>query len=194
MITGIFMASGQSLRMGQNKLLLPFQGKPLYRYGLDAITGSQVGTFLVVTSHKEIAEYCTLHQISFVFNHQAAEGQSSSIRLGVQHCTGESDYMFFVADQPLLEPVHIDRLLEVYSRFPGKIIVPKYKNTPGNPTIFPNKFRNELLGLTGDVRGRRIIQTHLDEVKYARMEDGSLFTDIDSPEDYKRLVGNPYSD
>lgn len=184
MITGIFMASGFSQRMGQNKLLLPFRGKPLFQHGLEAACASSLDRCLVVTNQDELMAFCKEQDIPTVFNSLASEGQSASIRLGVGHTPPESSFLFLTADQPFLTAAVIDRVIASAGRHPGKIIVPKYRNTPGSPTIFPHTLREELLGLTGDVRGGRIIQKHGSLVHYTELTDGLPLTDIDTPEDY----------
>lgn len=184
MITGIFMASGRSARMGQNKLLLPFRGKPLFQHGIEAACGSSLDCLLVVTNQETLITFCRKREIPYVYNDLAAEGQSASIRLGVSSAYPDSDYMFLTADQPFLTAAVIDQLILSASCHPGRIIVPKYENTPGSPTIFPHALREELLGLTGDVRGSRIIQTHGSLVHYTKLTDGLPLTDIDTPKDY----------
>lgn len=184
MFTGIFMASGQSIRMGKNKLLLPFHGKPMFQHGLEAAFNSSLDLCAAVTNQKYILSFCKKNSIPYVFNDFAAEGQSASIRLGVGFAPPLSSYMFIPADQPFLTSHGIDFLISEAKKHPGKIIVPKYRNTPGSPTIFPQNLRGELLGLTGDVRGKRIIQTHRNLVHCVEVEDKLLLTDIDTPEDY----------
>lgn len=188
MLTGIFMASSQAKRMGQNKFLLPYKNKPIFQYGLEAVISSRLTNFLVVSCHDEIIRYCKSHNISFIFNDKAEEGQSASIRLGFFGSDITSDYMFFAADQPFLRPADINLLISAYENHPDKIIVPTNKNISVNPTIFPNKFRSKLLGLYGDVRGKQIIREHNKMVHYVEVKNIKLFDDIDTPEDYKNLI------
>lgn len=184
MITGIFMASGSGSRMGQNKLLLPFRDAALFRHGLEAACRSSIDRLTVVSGHEEILSFCAENGICHIFNSNASEGQSASIRLGVSFAEADSSYIFIPADQPFLTAEFIDSLISAGKEYPESIIIPKYRNSPGSPTVFPSHLREELLALTGDVGGKAIIRTHPELVRYREIPDCLLLTDIDTPEDY----------
>ena len=65
-IAFILLAAGYSRRFGQNKLLYPVNGKPMYSYGLDTLkkaagllkVNCQVQ---VVTQYEQILEACISH-------------------------------------------------------------------------------------------------------------------------------------
>ena len=49
----------------------------------------------------------------------------------------------------------------------------------GNPAVFSNRYREELLALEGDVGGRRIIRRHPDDLFLCEVEDGRELVDVD---------------
>ena len=57
MICGVILAGGKSSRMGQNKILLPYEGKPLLFYAFETMS-RHVDRVIVVTGKydKEIRE------------------------------------------------------------------------------------------------------------------------------------------
>lgn len=189
MLTAIIMASGLSRRMhGQNKLLMKYKNRAIFEYTLEAVKNAKVDDMVVVTAFEEIMAYCQSENIRYIYNDNPEVGQSNSIKLGVDHCEKGSDFMFFVADQPLLSTAVIDSIITFYKLNQGCIIVPKYKNTLGNPKIFPNSLREEFLSLTEDVRGSWIVQKHQSMVRTVESSDQYAFFDVDTIVDYKRLI------
>ena len=182
--TGIFMASGFSRRMGQNKLLLPFRQKPLFQHGLAATEKSRLDHLLVVTAYPEIQRYCTRQRIPWIENQSPQEGQSVSIRLGVARTAPSHGFVFIPGDQPFLTPEMLNRLLCLGLQDPEKIIIPQYRGRPGSPVLFPKSFRAELLALTGDVGGKQLIRAHPEACRFLALDSPSPLTDIDSPSDY----------
>ena len=57
-ITAVIMCSGLSRRMGENKLLMPFRGRRLFEYAVDAVREAGFWKTVVVTAYEEIAQYC----------------------------------------------------------------------------------------------------------------------------------------
>lgn len=187
MLTGIFMASGLSQRMGQNKLLMTIGDTPIYEKTINAILQSNIENLIVVTCYDQIIKFCEKKNIPYIKNSTPEVGQSQSIKLGVSHCDKNSDFMFFVADQPFLKPVTINKLIVAYEKEKNAIIIPKNKNTYGNPKIFPKSLRKEFLSLTGDVRGSWITKNHPELLKFIEIPDDLSLEDIDTMEDYIRL-------
>ena len=141
MIHVIYMAAGNSHRFGNNKLLYLYEGKPLYRHGLELLLKlkQEMGeklTVTVVTQYAEILEEvqdiferCGMAGMQAVFCEESRLGASYTIRAGIeavisqdpvsgqpkegQSMIGEKDYlMFMVADQPHLTLDSVRKLVE----------------------------------------------------------------------------------
>jgi molybdenum cofactor cytidylyltransferase len=56
----------------------------------------------------------------------------------------------------------------------------------GNPVLFDRETFTDLLELEGDVGGRAIFHKH--RVEYLPWHDDSLLLDVDTPEQYQRLL------
>jgi molybdenum cofactor cytidylyltransferase len=52
MVSAIVLAAGMSTRMGQNKLLLSFRGKPLIVHAIDTLLASKIDEIVVVLGHE----------------------------------------------------------------------------------------------------------------------------------------------
>ncbi len=111
-ITAVVLAAGQSTRFGaNNKMLAIWNGKPVFRHTLDAITGSDVDEILLVTGHQRQllldalpttlqtdanhAVSTTLYsnesgqeqQLTVLHNAHFAEGLASSLRTAISFLT-----------------------------------------------------------------------------------------------------------
>ena len=140
MIHVIYMAAGNSRRFGSNKLLYLYEGKPLYRHGLELLLKlkQEMGeklTVTVVTQYPEILEEvqdiferCGMTGMHAVFCEESRMGASYTIRAGIeavisqdsasgrpkegQSMIGEKDYLLFmVADQPHLTLDSVRKLI-----------------------------------------------------------------------------------
>ncbi len=186
LITGIILASGFSRRMSREKLLLPFGGGTIVERVIQAAVDSQLDTVLLVFHNKAVAAKAAAYDISCIYNTQAAEGQSASIRVGIDSAdplTGA--YLFMVGDQPYLEAPIINRLINEHHMHPEQIIVPVYAGRRGTPTLFPARFRDKLQDLRGDCGGRRIIDRFPESVRTVPIDAERADLDIDTDSDYE---------
>ncbi len=166
MIHILYLAAGQSRRYGSNKLLELRNGKPLYRYGLDAIRTAMQGrkdcTLTVVTCWQEIADTCAADGIRCIPCPDSHRGISYSIRTGIQSCEPlcPEDYLCFsVADQPGLMPESIVRLLDTALEQPLTACL-SCGEQAGNPTLFSAALAEELCALEGDCGGKAVMRRH----------------------------------
>lgn len=187
LISGIILASGFSRRMPHEKLLLPFGNGTIVERVIQAATGSVLDEVLFVYHNEAVAAKAAAYNIPLIYNKQAGEGQSASIRTGVVSTHPESEaYLFMVGDQPFLEPSVINRIIEEHHERPEQIIVPVYADKRGTPTIFPSLFRDELLALRGDCGGRRIIERFPESVRTVPVDAEGAGFDIDTVTDYEQ--------
>lgn len=185
MITAIVMASGFSKRMGKNKLVMDFKGKPLIENVFDEINKVSFKDVVVVSQFKEIRSISEKYGFKYVLNNNAKIGQSESIKLGIVNSLKSDGYMFFVGDQPLIEYKYINKLIEVFYEDKESIIIPIYNDKIGNPVIFPYNKKNELLSLKNNERGKKVIQ-NTTKTKFVEVSQYMLL-DIDTPDDYNKL-------
>jgi molybdenum cofactor cytidylyltransferase len=95
--------------------------------------------------------------------------------------------MFLVGDQPFLDSVTINTLIDQSTKNPQQIIVPVYNGKRGNPVIFPSLFRDDLLAIEGDIGGRAVMEKMEERVKLVPLENSIAHIDIDTQEDYERI-------
>ena len=220
MIHVIYMAAGNSRRFGSNKLLYLYEGKPLYRHGLELLLKlkQEMGeklTVTVVTQYLEILEEvqdiferCGMAGMQAVFCEESRLGASYTIRAGIeavisqdlvsgqpkegQSMMGEKDYlMFMVADQPHLTLDSVRKLIRTavsreQSAFSGPLaeecsrwetLSLRCGSTPGNPCMFRADLSPELMSLTGDQGGRKVLKRYA--CKYVDILDERELEDVD---------------
>lgn len=171
MICCVLLASGFGRRFGSNKLLYEINGRPMYLHTLEMLQkvsqteiGGQEIRVIVVSQYCEIEERARQMGVQTVHNPDAAEGIAASIRYGVQAAAGAEWIAFFTADQPNLRTDTVSRFLRAAIHSEKTMASVASLGNPGNPTVFHCSWRDELLKLTGDVGGRRIMKCNPDQV------------------------------
>ena len=168
----VLMASGFGRRYGGNKLLDLFHGKPLYRHCLDHVAEAMGReNAIVVTQYEEIMQQTRALGIAAVWNDQAGEGISASIRLGTKSALamGADAVMFFAADMPFLPAVEIRRFARQFSGSGTAFGCMEFgkEHITTNPGAFLLKAEAEkLLQLRGDRGAMRLMKQEPWKVYY----------------------------
>lgn len=184
----IYLAAGNSRRFNSNKLLYPFHGKVLYRHGLDELIKltELINDCQLITVYQNQEDVYEHPKIINIVNPNSKLGISYSIKAGLS-AIKESDkifnIMFVVADQPYLNHATVFNLLNTFNDSNYSLASLKYHNQVGNPTIFKNKYINELMTLTGDDGGRKIINRHQEDCLYYQVDNPLELHDIDKQSD-----------
>ena len=193
-LVAIVPAAGISARMGQNKLLLTFQGKPLIAHAVDTLLASAVDEVVVVLGHEadKVRETLGGKKVRFAENPDYREGLSSSVRAGIGVVAAHaSAIMIYLADQPLLVPEEVNSLIRAFveARKANKsIVVPFFRGRRGNPVILDSAYKEAILDVAGETGCRRVIKRNPDQVFVVEMETDHVVRDVDTIEDYQRLV------
>lgn len=193
MICGIILAAGESKRMGKVKLTLPLGDKQLIEWVLQAVKLAPLDKYFLVVrpEDKEMIKIGESWGAEIVLNPEYRSGMSSSIRKALYQISSEVVEGIFIllGDQPLINPSIIFKMLKAFTPGKREIVVPFYKDKPGNPVLFDNYWKEELMKLSGDVGGRVLIKAHPERIKRVKIPDESIFLDIDREEDYEKIKG-----
>jgi len=193
MISAIVLAAGEAKRMGQAKLLLPWQGKTILEHVLDQLLHSQVDEIILVLGHeaKQMREKIPAQGIKIAINPDYQEGMSASLRQGLMIIDEKAEaFLVVLGDQPGISKEIINQLIQAFHhpRPPKGIILPTYRGIRGHPVLFSSQYRKEVLKLKGDVGGRQILKDHPEEILELEMNTDAVLYDIDTPEDYKEYL------
>ncbi len=189
MIVGIILAAGESKRMGTPKQLLPWGETTVLQRIIDAAAASRLErVILVLGAHIEaITDRITVPaKFLCVTNEAYREGMASSLKCGIRNAPAEANgFMLILGDQPLLEKTLIDRLIEAHHSA-GGITIPVCDGRRGHPVIFGARYRAELLAI-GDQGAREVVRRHHDEIAEVPVNSLHILTDMDTPEDYRKI-------
>ena len=211
----VYLAAGNSRRFGKNKLLVEWNGRPLYEYGLntlkEAVKDRTDSEILLVSQYPNILQ--AHPEVVCVYSPKSTEGLSWSIRAGIECVLGreqkreqqqecrrlpdwqEGDHwlLFLTADQPLVEKETIQNLLlqadnaERLTSGKTRIIRARYAGKEGSPVLFHASLIPELQQLSGDEGGRSVIRAHREEMAFVDVADERQMADVDTVEDLEKL-------
>jgi molybdenum cofactor cytidylyltransferase len=193
-ISGIVLAAGASIRMGRQKLLLPMpDGRALVRVAVEQVLQAGLDDVVVVLGREADAVAAALGglPVRTVLNPRYAEGQSTSLRVGLDALrSGTAAVVVALGDQPLPDPGVVRRLVTGFRETGRSIAVPVYLDGRGNPVLFGATVFGELREVTGDQGGRGVVAR--DPARVAEVPvDAPMPADVDTPEDYDALRRAP---
>lgn len=207
----IILAAGSSSRMGggRHKLLLPLATRPVLAHVIDAALASRARPVVVVLGHQagqvraEVAAYLARPGIIVIENPAYLQGMSTSMRVGLATLLGGTSQgvgqqegaqsvvdsaLIMLGDQPLITAPVIDALISAWRTSGKRIVAALYGGKRGNPTLFAASFFGELMEVTGDEGGRRVLERHREEVEFVELGDTAAGFDVDTWEAYQEVV------
>lgn len=188
--SAILLAAGLSRRMGrQDKLLLEYKGKPLLWHAVQLLASLPCREKILVTSPQRLESIALPCGVKAVINHTPQDGQSKSLRLGLEAATGDR-YLFLNADQPRLRLSALAPMFELAAQHTEKIIYPVVDGNPCTPVLFPARFRAALFSQTNDTGGRAVRAANPEACLTFDAENPQNFMDVDSLEDYRVLCAS----
>ncbi len=199
MVPAIILAAGASSRMGRPKaLLLDESGRPFVaRLARTLLDGGAADIIVVVAPSTETAIGEALAGASvtarLVLNPDPSRGQLSSILTGlaVADCPGVHAVLVHLVDEPFVKPDTVRRVLETYRTSGAPVIRPKVGDRHGHPVLFDRRVFEDLRRVDPSVGARAVVRAHLTDGASVVVDDEGAVTDIDTPEDYERVVGRP---
>ena len=192
-VSAILLGAGLSRRMGaQNKMALPYKGKPMMRHVHDQIKESLAFELIIVTSEHSQK---LLDDIPVVLNEHYQRGMTSSIQAGVRSCSYIADgYMICLGDQPLIRPTEYNQIISHFSKHfpddPKAIVIPTHKGIKGNPVILSTWYREAILQHEEPEGCKGIVKAHQQHVYRVELSTDGILNDVDRPEDYEKLISN----
>ena len=210
MVRLVVMAAGLATRMGQDKLVLPWKNTTVLGYViqtiLEAITLQEqrllevssitVDTEIYVVARHPIQAYFKEERIQ-LFNLYGGKWiqvpspkpLAETIHFGLQHLNSKVQCIGFLpGDQVGITAQGLaDCLHQVLQNLPD-FLVPIAGEKAGSPVFFHRKYIPELLELRGEQGGREVLYRYPERWRKYSVED-RFFQDVDTPEQYKALLG-----
>ncbi len=194
-VSALILAAGRGSRMGRTKQLLAFEGRPVLSHVIAAALGARLGEVVIVLGYEAASVRDALGPmdgIRFVENPDFADGQSSSLSLGLDAVDARSQAaVVLLGDQPTITSSDIDRVVEAYCDGEAAAARAVYesggKTINGHPTVLGRVLWDEIRGVEGDVGARDVLARHGDSVLRVPLGK-SPPSDLDTPADYDALV------
>jgi CTP:molybdopterin cytidylyltransferase MocA len=192
-VAGLVLAAGSGTRMksaADDKLLLDYEGVPLVRYAVSAAAEGGCQGIWAVYSGPEVARalegYATC-----IHNPDAATGQASSLRVGLENLpVTTAGVLVLLGDQPLVGGRTVEMLLRAWRREDARpAVAASYGGEWRPPVVIDRSLWPRLQALEGDAGARQVLGSEeglLDTVPAPGLPD-----DIDTPEDYARILRLP---
>jgi molybdenum cofactor cytidylyltransferase len=177
--------------MGRTKQLLPFRGKTILECVVDSALASALDCVIVVLGHEadKIELLLKDRDVKVVRNPDFAQGQSSSLKSGLQALGGETEaVLFLLGDQPLVTPEIIDRILAAYAASPSPIVLPVCEGRRGNPVLFSREIFPRIEALGEDQGARPLFAEYAARIHKVPVADPAIHFDVDTEADYRRLL------
>ncbi|POR51484.1 molybdenum cofactor cytidylyltransferase [Paraburkholderia eburnea] len=193
LFSAVMLAAGTSSRMqGRHKLLLPIDGEPAVRRTVRVLLEAGPEEIVVVTGFngRAVIEALDGLPVRFQFNPYYEQGQMTSVAAGVAALNAPCNVVLVcLADQVLLEPGDYRELIDAYGTMPyGSILVPSCNGQRGNPVAFSSSYATEVVSGHVNPGCKKLIAEHPDEVFVHEAKHDRFAIDMDTPEDYARVL------
>jgi molybdenum cofactor cytidylyltransferase len=176
--------------MGRTKALLDVGGRPMLQHVLDAAEAAGLDDVIVVLGHDAAAVWAAMRpgpRTRVARNAAFAEGQSTSLRAGLEATTADTDAaVFLLGDQPETTVEAITALVEAFREGRGDVLQARYGDGwPGHPVLLARGVWADAVPATGADRGARDL---LDEATPVDVPGDGPPADVDDEDAYRRLL------
>ena len=205
-ISIIVLAAGESRRMGQPKLLLPWGGSTVLGQVVATLAAGvameRVPDFqlkndweiVVVTGGARepvetlVVELAKEYLVRSVYNSDYANsGMLGSIQAGLRALgldTGPA--LIALGDQPQVQEKTVRGIYTAYLQTRSPLVIPSFQKRRGHPWLVNRSLWPEILSLPASTTPRQFLDRHKGQIVYVPANE-SILQDLDTPEDYIRL-------
>jgi len=193
-LAGVVLAAGRSARMGSPKALLDFLGLPFVVRIMEALEALEVKARVVVLGPDapRIQPVLAGHDCMIVENPEPETGPIASLRAALRALQPlqPSAVLVWPVDLPHVRVTTVERLLETHRRTRAAAVVPTFAERRGHPVIWGSALFEDLLESPEATRqgARAVLHKHDKEVVAVPVDDPAVIDQLNTPEDYERLV------
>ena len=180
--------------MGSPKALLDFLGLPFVVRILEALEALEVKTRVVVLGPDapRIQPVLAGHDCMIVENPEPETGPIASLRgaLRALQPLQPRAVLVWPVDLPHVRVTTVERLLETHRRTGSAAVVPTFAERRGHPVIWGSVLFGELRESPDATRegARAVLHKHEKEIVAVPVDDPAVIDEVNTPEDYERLV------
>ncbi len=184
-VAGILLAGGASVRMGQNKLLLTFEGETIVRRAA-RLAVAALDHVVVVLGYDAPLVRAELAGLScaITVNQDHGLGMHTSVQAGLAAVPAHAAAaVVLLADMPLVTSEMIRALVERFRATGAELVLSQYGDAMAPPHLYS---RSRFAELAERGSGKQVIGRHRAEAEILRWPASAL-TDLDVPADRERL-------
>jgi molybdenum cofactor cytidylyltransferase len=193
----VLLGAGASARMGRAKLLLPWRDTTVIGHLLAQWQALGIGQTAIVLRAADRALMAELDRLNFPQTHRIENPQPERGMFGSILCaaswpgweTNISRWAVVLGDQPHLRSETLRRLLAFSDEYRDAICHPEFGGRIGHPVILPRAAFAEL-GNSGAATLKEFLKLTAQPRVQCSVTDAGLSLDMDTPEDYKRLLSS----
>ena len=194
-LPAVVLAAGASTRMGRPKLLLPVEpGGTLLGRLLGTLADAGVWPLVVVVRRTLAIEAVwrdpRAASVVVVVNPDPSRGQLSSMLCGLNSFGDRPDAVVQAqVDVPLIRVETVRALVDAWHVARPPLVRPVFQGRTGHPVVFGAGLLEVLR--TTDLRGgaKPVVRRFAPHGVEVAVDDPLILEDIDTPQDYERLIG-----
>ena len=191
MISAIILAAGESRRMGQPKMLLPWGKETVIEHVVAVFLSAGIKDIIVVTGsgREEVEKAIDRYPVRKLYNRNYASGEMlSSLQCGLREMPKRAQATLIgLGDQPQVQESSVRLICEVYRESNSRLVVPSFGRKRGHPWLMARSLWEEILALKPPETPRDFLNKHADEIRYLDSETPTILADLDTPEDYRKF-------
>jgi molybdenum cofactor cytidylyltransferase len=197
MTFALLPAAGKSTRMGRPKLTLPLGSGTVLEHAVSALLRAGVSPALVVVGPQvpELAGLAARAGASVLQLADETADMRATVEQGLRWLEesyrpdANAGWLLCPADQPVLDPAVIVRLLESRRELPrASILVPTFQGRRGHPALLSWSHVPGIRALPQGIGLNVYLRQHTGETLEVPVDSASILYDLDTPEDYDQLL------
>jgi molybdenum cofactor cytidylyltransferase len=197
MTVALVPAAGKSTRMGRPKLALPLGQRTVLEHVMAALKTAGLEQVLVVVGPqgRTLAELAGAAGAEVLALAEDTPDMRATVEAGLRWIEdrfaprAEDDWLLAPADHPTLDAAVVRRVLETRAEHPeASVIVPLFRGRRGHPTLIGWQHVAGIRSLPAGAGLNVYLRQQAAHTLAVAVETPSVLCDLDTPEDYERLL------
>jgi molybdenum cofactor cytidylyltransferase len=196
MIPAVILAAGKSTRMGRSKATLPLGPDDTFLTRIiRTFQRAGVDDVVVVVGYEaeSVRQSVTKRGLAprYVVNVDYESGQFSSLLAGLNAIDrpGVGAMLMTLVDVPLVSSATVRAVLQRYQALHAPVVRPVLGDLHGHPVLLDRALFGLLRAAEPASGAKPIVRAHASALGDVTIDDRGAFIDIDTPDEYRRAVG-----
>jgi molybdenum cofactor cytidylyltransferase len=198
-IDALVPAAGTSARMGRPKLLLGLGGESVIQRVVRALESGGADQVIVVAPPLEqegavvLANHARVEGARVVHCPAPTVDMRASIEIGLEEIAHglvpiPDGIVLCPGDSPAMTPALVRAVIEAFRREPTRLVVPVHQGKRGHPVAIPWSLARTIPQLPAGTGVNALVDSSRDRVLMLDVDEPGAVVDLDTPEDYRRVV------